>query len=124
MPFSPLSRRRSSGSIALVVTVEEFASSARKHLGMYTLGSSFAEACALLVGYDAGAEGDLLERFRTWLIRRDRDRPELAFPTLVLRQALPGDSPRDAMSLTAAQNLAAVDAPFSLFDEFLAARSA
>jgi hypothetical protein len=92
-----------------------------QRLGMWLLHSSFAEACAFLIGFNSALHGGdprsgFLAGFREWLVARNGDRPELAFPALVLNTVAPGANPK---SLTRDQDREAADALFALLDEYL-----
>jgi hypothetical protein len=86
---------------------------------MYTSRATFAEACALVVGLDEGVPEPFLRGFKTWLVARGTDRPQLAFPDLVLREA--GVKDKGSRSeLTALENEACTRALFDLLDAYLA----
>jgi hypothetical protein len=89
-----------------------------QRLGMWTLGSTFAEACALIQGFDAASNEGLLDGFRDWLLEREGARPELAWPGLVVAVALPGERVVYT-AFTPEQDRVATAALFALLDEFL-----
>ncbi len=88
---------------------------------MWMLDGTFAEACAFVVGFDSALHGGdarsgFLTGFTEWLVTRTGDRPELAFPSLVLNTVAPGANRR---TLTREQDRMATDALFALLHEYL-----
>ena len=91
---------------------------------MFTLCDTYAEACSLIAGFNAGSGGDLLAGFQPWLLERTGNRrPELAWPSLVFEYAFP-DENADKRVRSIEQNSAATEALFTLLDEFLASNDA
>jgi hypothetical protein len=92
----------------------------RNRLGMHTVRSTFAEACALVIGLDDGVPEPFVGGFQTWLVARNPELRHVAFPDLVLREAgVDGKGGRS--ELTASENVACVQALFDLLETYLAA---
>jgi len=85
---------------------------------------TFPEACALVIGFDRGAGGDLFGEFQRWLGPRHGGRSELVFWHHVLDEAFPGEGVTPATELTEEQHRIAVDKLFELLDLFLSERPA
>lgn len=91
----------------------------RRRIRQYTLNGTFTEACALVIGLDAGARVPFLQGFDAWLKRRTNQDKSLAFMEVVLREA--GIRDKVARSdLTSAENENAVGTLFDLLDSYLA----
>lgn len=92
-------------------------------LGMYIIRGTYAEACALVIGLDEGVPNPFLRGFRAWLVDRNGERPELAFPDLVLREA--GVTDKGSRSeLTESENDACIQVLFDLLDSYLSGAAA
>lgn len=83
------------------------------------MSGTFAEACALIIGYDIATGGWLLDGFQRWLGDRHDGRSELAFWIHVLRESFPDEPSLTAQELTGEQNQLAVDRLFADLDDFL-----
>jgi hypothetical protein len=97
-----------------------FIASIRRRLGMYVYDRSFAEACALLIGFDQALGAGTIDRFQQWMGRRHPGHAEHGFPALVVREVFPAD---DFWARTRALSKEETDVTvtklFGLFELFL-----
>jgi len=59
----------------------------------YLLAETFPELCAILVGFDIGLGGGILDEFQNWMAARHPDHPEHSFSFLAVYEALPDRLP-------------------------------
>ena len=91
----------------------------RTRTSMYLLDETYAEAAALVLGYDLACEGGVLVGFREWLVVRLDFGSNLHWGALVLHAAFP--STRDPQQAVAANPKAqrhAIDTLFGLLTEY------
>jgi hypothetical protein len=91
----------------------------RTRIGMYLLEETYAEAAALVLGYDLACEGGVLVGFREWLVVRLDGGSNLSWPALVLQAAFPSarDPQRAVLANLEAQRHA-IDTLFGLLAEY------
>ena len=92
---------------------------ARRRIRTFTVSGTFAEACALVIGYDRASGGWLLDGFQQWLGHRHQGRSELAFWIHVMHESFPDEPSLTTQELTAEQNHLAIDRLFADLDDFL-----
>ena len=87
---------------------------------MYVYDQSFAEACALLIGFDAALGAGTVDRFQRWMGRRHPGRAENMFPGLVVHEVFPTDDLwTRTRALSKEETDVAVAKLFELFEIFL-----
>ncbi|WP_147268083.1 hypothetical protein [Spongiactinospora rosea] len=92
---------------------------ARQRPRMLGLDDSFLAATAFVAGCDAGNSWRLLDGFSEWLATNLEDGANLSWQALVIRHALPNFPQKyPAEPLGDEENVAAVEALFSLLAEF------
>ena len=99
-------------------------SEVRDRPGLYGLDGSFRGFCAFVHGADAGNDWQLLAGFRESLVVRVGAGNNLTWPALVLRLAWPDvDTGWLELVTQPDRNRTAVDALFSLLEEYLDRRA-
>jgi hypothetical protein len=96
----------------------------RTRTSMFLLEETYAEAAALVLGYDLACEGGVLVGFREWLVVRLDGGSNLSWPALVMQAAFPsaGDPQRAVIANPKAQRHA-IDTLFGLLAEYDDART-
>jgi hypothetical protein len=102
-----------------VAELQEWLRTVERTLGMWTLQRTFPEVCALVTGVTRADFPDFGSTFHDWLFERtDSDRQELAWPSLVSLNVVPGQA--TAWREASDQEHEALNAAFFKFlDEFL-----
>ncbi len=94
---------------------------ARHGIRSFTWYGTYPEACALVIGYDAGlGRGNLLDGFQRWLSKRHQIGANVVYWLPVLWEAFPDSGIEDGSSLSAEQHAIAVDKLFELLTTYLA----
>jgi hypothetical protein len=91
----------------------------RRAPGMYILNTTYTEVCAFVSGFDLGVDENVLHGFREWLVSRGAERPELAWPSLVLGEIYQPESLPNPRKLTDSENEEAIQRLFDLLFEYL-----
>jgi hypothetical protein len=86
---------------------------------MYLMHETFDELCAFLYGFQVGTEGDELKGFQAWIADHYNDKPELAFPSLVLHVAFPDRDRYNSAEFSRDENRHATETLFDLLITFL-----
>jgi hypothetical protein len=87
---------------------------------MYTISGSLLEMSALLVGFDNGIGRPLvLDEFQEWIAARHSGHAQLAYPALVIHEALDDHEAELSTPRSADEDEAIVDVLAALFMEFL-----
>ncbi|MFJ6699813.1 hypothetical protein ACIQM4_27610 [Streptomyces sp. NPDC091272] len=92
----------------------------KKHHGIYVMMRTYEGTCAFLSGYEMGSGNFSLKAFHGWLVQRNKGRPELFWPQLVLCEVYEDGALPDIRYLTAEQDQKMVAILFDLLDEFIA----
>lgn len=90
----------------------------RRRPGAYVLRGSYLATCAFLDGYEAGLQEHALADFRSWLLRRRKGRPELAWQYLVLSEIYEDRKWPDMKDFLPEEDDRAIGVLFALLEEF------
>ncbi|MDX3054954.1 hypothetical protein PV394_07360 [Streptomyces sp. NE06-03E] len=94
----------------------------RDRPGMYGLNGTYHSTAMLVLGFDLGRSGDLLDGFTEWLVVRKGEPSSLVWFALVFQEALPGGSLQNMAHMDPHQDQQAVDRLFELLLQFLELR--
>ncbi|WP_320068879.1 hypothetical protein [Micromonospora sp. RTGN7] len=99
-------------------SLPDFLPKLQKHHGIYVVRRTYEGTCAFLAGYELGSGDRVLKEFHGWLVERERGRPELYWPLLVLCEIYEDGALPDLRYFTPAQDEEAVGVLFRLLDVF------